>query len=323
MLPARYARSVPCMLELLIADKRSSARGVVSLILESPDRSDLPSWEPGAHVDVHLPGGKIRQYSLCGDPEVANQWRIAVLLEPEGRGGSKSVHEDLAVGAHVSVGAPRNNFRLQPSEQYLLLGGGIGITPLIPMATVLSRKGARTTLVYCGRDEGSMAFTDELRALDNEFVAVPENKCGRPDFVALISRLDPGATVYCCGPPGMIDAVRRACSSRADIALRVEQFGSSADASDATSRAFEVELVQSGIVAEIPAGTSILEVLDRIGVFVPSACQSGVCGSCIVPVLAGEVDHHDTVLTDEERAAGDQMCLCVSRGLTPRLILDV
>ncbi|PWK48194.1 PDR/VanB family oxidoreductase [Actinoplanes xinjiangensis] len=293
------------------------AKGVVALELRSADGRELPAWSPGAHVDVHLAPGLTRQYSLCGDPADRSVWRIAVRREEPGRGGSQHVHDRLSERDLIEVGEPRNHFPLLPAPRYLFLAGGIGITPILPM---LAAAEAPWELHYAGRTAASMPFRDELPA-DRRVTLHPEDECGRIDLDALLSRHEPGTLVYCCGPEGMLRAVEEGCARWPGRPLRLERFTPAP--AEGPDEAFEVELARSGRTLTVPAGRSILDVVEAAGVGVLSSCREGTCGTCETTVLAGAVDHRDTLLTAEERAADDTMFLCVSRSRGPRLVLDL
>ncbi|MEU8662470.1 PDR/VanB family oxidoreductase [Actinoplanes philippinensis] len=295
------------------------ARGVVALDLRSADGRELPAWTPGAHVDVHLAPGLTRQYSLCGDPADRSVWRIAVRREDAGRGGSRHVHERLSEQDPIEVGEPRNHFPLQPAARYVFLAGGIGITPILPM---LAAAAAPWELHYAGRDAASMPFLDRL-AGDDRVTLYPEDERGRVDLDALLGRQPPGTLVYCCGPEGMLRAAEEACAHRPDVSLRVERFTPVTAGGAGRREGFEVELAATGRTLTVPAGRSILEVVEDAGVSVLSSCREGTCGTCETTVLSGAVDHRDSLLTPAERAANDTIFLCVSRAAGPRLVLDL
>ncbi|WP_430667215.1 PDR/VanB family oxidoreductase [Jatrophihabitans telluris] len=278
----------------------------------------LPSWEPGAHVDLHLPSGTVRQYSLCSDPADLRRYRIAVLDVDGGRGGSREAHRALEVGDRVRVSAPRNHFPLHSAPEYLLIAGGIGITPILPMARSLAAGTAAVRLVYVGRSRPSMAFIDELTALGVDTRIVTDDVDGRLD----LSALDIGsAAVYACGPVGLLDALAERVPSQS---LHVERFTAEPAARDAHrgSDIFEVELAQSGLVLVVQPGVSVLQAIRSAGVDVPSSCEMGICGTCETKVLSGDIDHYDDLLTEAERASGATMMICVSRSRGPRLTLD-
>ena len=312
-------------LDLVVAAAEPAAAGVLLLTLRRPDGGDLPAWTPGGHVDLVLRADLIRQYSLCGDPADRSALQVAVLCEPAGRGGSRFVHERLTHGVPVRVRGPRNNFQLVDAERYLFIAGGIGITPIRPMIAAAAAAGADWRLVYGGRTRASMAFATELRERHPEQVSVcPQDEIGLLDLDAALGEPAAGTVVYCCGPEPLIAAVQDRCRSWPPGSLHVERFAPVPDAAGAgPGTAFEVELSLSGKTLTVPVGTSILRAVEEAGVQVLSSCREGTCGTCETPVLAGVPEHHDSLLTDEERAAGDAMMICVSRSRTPRLVLEL
>ena len=308
-------------MRLEVTARHELADGVVGLTLGAVDGAPLPAWEPGAHVDLLLRPGLVRQYSLCGDPADRRSWRIAVLREPAGRGGSAHVHDHLTVGERVTVAGPRNRFPLLRSPSYLFIAGGIGITAILPMLATAQRWGARWRLVYGGRRRASMAFLGELAAYGTRVTVRPQDECGLLDLDAALRPPAPDTLVYTCGPEPLLVAVSERCRDWPAGSLHVERF--TAPPTTPTGGAFEVELRASGRTLTVPAGGSILRALEDAGVAVLSSCREGTCGTCETDVLDGVADHRDAVLTDAERAAGDVMMICVSRSLTPRLVLDL
>jgi ferredoxin-NADP reductase len=310
-------------LTLEVRAKETVADGVVALTLGHPDGTRLPDWTPGSHIDLVLPDGTTRQYSLCGDRWDPYTYRVAVLREPAGRGGSAYVHDRLAPGERVGVGGPRNHFPLVPADRYLFLAGGIGITPLLPMIHQAELMGIDWQLVYGGRSRASMAFRAELEAAYGDRVhQVPQDECGLPDLAAWLSEPAPGTKVYCCGPGPLLAAVEEACAHWPPYSLRTERF-TAALAGPVRRAPFEVELRRSGRTVTVTEDTTVLRALRGAGVDVLSSCEQGVCGTCLVPVLDGTPDHRDSVLAEHERAAGDCMMPCVSRCRSPRLVLDL
>ncbi|QKV80155.1 PDR/VanB family oxidoreductase [Amycolatopsis sp. Hca4] len=303
-------------LSLLVDRKEKLADGVVALALRLPGGEPLPPWEPGAHIDLVLPGF-VRQYSLCGDPSERSVYRVAVLREPGGRGGSAYVHDSLSAGDRVPVEAPRNHFALVEASRYLFVAGGIGITPILPMLNRVAREGREWRLVYGGRTRSSMAFADELAEHGDRVVFRPQDEHGLLDLPAALASAGPGTAVYCCGPEPLLAAME----ALEPPELHVERFTPLADEGPRT--AFEVELAGSGRVLPVPADRSILEVVEEAGVTVLSSCREGTCGTCETGVLGGEPDHRDSVLTADERLENEVMMLCVSRACSPRLVLDL
>ncbi|MGW2492154.1 PDR/VanB family oxidoreductase [Streptomyces sp. NPDC001606] len=305
---------------LVVTDRRREADGVISLALRG---SGLPPWEPGAHLDLTLADGLERQYSLCGDPAERDVWRIAVLREPEGRGGSAFVHERLRVGETVRVRGPRNNFPLRPADRYLFIAGGIGITPILPMLRAVEAAGADWSLLYGGRTRGSMAFLDELTGRYGQRVAVrPQDETGLLDLSAYLGAPQPDTAVYCCGPGPLLDAVEQYCAANGGPEPRMERFQPRAQAASPDAP-FQLVLARSGLTLSVPEHTSVLETVRAAGVEVLFSCAEGTCGTCETDVLEGVPDHRDSLLTAQERAAGQTMMICVSRCRGERLILDL
>ncbi|AIJ24306.1 PDR/VanB family oxidoreductase [Amycolatopsis methanolica] len=311
-------------LDVLLERKEELAAGVVRLTLRHPAGDPLPEWEPGAHLDLVLGEGMVRQYSLCGDPADRGVLQVAVLREPDGRGGSAWVHDRLSTGDTVRVRGPRNHFRLVDSPRYLFVAGGIGITPIVPMIVRAEASGADWRLVYGGRSRASMAFREELVARYGDRVDIrPQDETGLLDLGELLGAPRDGVAVYCCGPEPLLAAVEQRCAVWPPGSLHVERFSPKAGADAGERTTFEVELAASGRTVTVPPDKSILAAVEEAGVSVLSSCQEGTCGTCETPVLDGVPDHRDSLLTDEERAANDTMMICVSRSCGPRLVLDL
>ena len=302
-------------LDVVVTGRRAEADGVVGLTIALPDGGALPAWTPGAHVEIDLPGGWIRHYSLCGDPADPAQWRIAVLREADGRGGSRVLADEVVEGRRLRLRGPRNHFPLHPARRYVFVAGGIGITPLLPMVRAADAARADWVLHYGGRTRASMAFVEQLT--DDRVRLYPQDEVGMLDLDALLGEVGPDTLVYCCGPTGLIEAVER----RGLPNLHVERF--TAEPVDLAGDAFEVVCERSGVTATVPDGTTVLEAVRDAGIDVLSSCEEGICGTCETTVLAGEPDHRDHLLTDEEQAAGETMMICVSRCRGPRLVLDL
>src|SRR3954452_4072627 len=305
-----------------VAAKRVRARDVVELELEPVDGS-FPAWQADAHVDVRLGPEITRQYSLCGDPAESDRWRIAVRKDPIGRGGSAHVHERTAVGDVLTVRGPRNNFALVDAPAYLFIAGGIGITPLLPMVREVAGRDAPWRLVYLGRSRATMPYLDDLAAHRGRVVVGPSEERGRFDLAALFDGTDAGTAVYCCGPEALLGAVEVLAAERGLVA-HVERFAPRPRPTGAAAdRGFEVVLADTGRRITVTADESVLDAVNRAGASVPSTCREGTCGTCEVRVLAGTPEHRDSVLSAEERAAGDYMMTCVSRATSPSLTLDL
>ena len=305
--------------ELLVSRREFVADGVLALTLRQPSGGPLPGWEAGAHIDLLLGGGLERQYSLCGDPGDRSSWRIAVLREPEGRGGSAYVHEWVGEGDLVRVRGPRNRFRLQSAPGYRFIAGGIGITPLLPMLAAADAAGADWSLLYGGRTLKSMAFTEELASYGDRVTLSPQDEAGLLDLGAVLDPLPSGTLVYCCGPESLVDAVQALCPPQA---LRVERFRAQ-ERETGTEGEFEVRLARSGRTLTVLPGVSVLDTVRAAGVEVLYSCTEGTCGTCETDVLEGVPEHRDSVLTPDERRTGETMLICVSRCRGSRLVLDL
>jgi ferredoxin-NADP reductase len=310
--------------DVLVHRKDRVADGVVTLTLRDPAGDALPDWQPGAHLDLVLRPDLVRQYSLCGDPADRDTLRVAVLREPAGRGGSAYVHDELAEGQRIRIRGPRNHFPLVPARRYLFIAGGIGITPILPMVAAARAEGADWQLLYGGRTRGSMAFRAELAELSPDRVVLrPQDETGLLDLDSVLGVPRDGTAVYCCGPEPLLAAVQERCAHWPAGTLHVERFTAKPDADAGPKTTFEVELARSGRTLTVPADRTVLQAVEDAGVPVLSSCQEGTCGTCETVVLDGVPDHRDSVLTDEERAIGDAMMICVSRSRTARLVLDL
>ncbi|MFD9036923.1 PDR/VanB family oxidoreductase [Streptomyces bottropensis] len=313
-----------------VVSRRTVADGVTSLLLAPHDGVPLPRWQPGAHIDVVLPTGTVRQYSLCGPTAVTDRWRIAVLREPDGRGGSRWIHDEVRETSELRIRGPRNNFPLRQAARYLFVAGGIGITPLLPMIAEVHAAGADWSLLYGGRSRASMAFLSELEGYGERVTVRPQDEYGLLGLAGHLGEPDPSAVVYCCGPAGLIDAVEAHCATWPAGTLNVERFAAApgppsgeGDGEGEGDEPFEVELRSSGVMLTVRPGQSVLRAVEAAGAPVLSSCEEGICGSCETAVLAGDIDHRDALLTEDERAAGDTMLICVSRARGGRLVLDL
>lgn len=304
--------------EVFVEGRAELADGVVGLTLRAVDGGTLPSWRPGAHIDVVLGDGLVRQYSLCGDPNDTRTWRLGVLKEGP---GSTVVHERVRPGDKLVTRGPRNHFALEDASGYLFLAGGIGITPILPMVAAADAAGIEWRLVYGGRRRSTMAFLDVLSAYGDKVDIRPQEEFGLLDLDAALATAAPGTLVYCCGPEPMLAAAEERCAVLTPGSLRTERF--TPKPVTGPNEAFEVELALSGRTLPVEPGLSILETVEKAGVDVLSSCREGTCGTCETPVLEGEPDHRDSVLTEAERADGSFMMICVSRARGPRLVLEL
>ena len=306
------------VLELEVTALRQESDCVLSVELADPVRRLLPAWEPGAHIDLGLPD-HVRQYSLMGDPAARDHYRIAVLREPESAGGSSYIHAILRPGELVEVGGPRNNFPLVAADTYLMIAGGIGITPLLPMIRQLQAEGKPWQLLYGGRSRRSMAFLADL--LGDERVRIhPFDEDGHLDLDTALGTPADGTAVYCCGPEGLIAAVEQRCESWPAGALHVERFAARPRDDEADLKAFDLVLAKSGRRLTVPADSTALDVLDAAGIDLPNACRDGVCGSCETRVVSGVPLHRDALAAP---GCTDVIYPCVSRAQSAELVLDL
>jgi vanillate O-demethylase ferredoxin subunit len=292
---------------------------------------ELPPFSAGSHIDVALRDGTIRQYSLCNDPEERSRYVFAVQREDKGRGGSRAIFQQLHVGSIVAISQPRNNFPLnERALSHLLLAGGIGITPMMAMIHRLSRIGANFKLHYCTRTQNRTAFRRQLQAFVGtgqvEFHHDEGDRSRSFDLVRALTRPKPQCHVYCCGPSAFVDAALSSTAHWPPEAIHVERFSVaapqiSADASGVAESSFHVKLRRSGILLEVPADKSIVQVLREHGVEVPTSCEAGLCGTCRTPYVDGVPEHHDFVLSDDERQR--DVLICCARARTPTLVLDI
>ncbi len=308
-----------------VVERRPEADGVVSLHLAACDGGVLPDWEPGAHIDLVLPGGLTRQYSLCGDPARRDVWTIGVLLGPNSRGGSRFIHGNLAAGDTLTIAGPRNNFGLVDMARYLFIAGGIGITPILPMVRRAAAAGAPWVLVYGGRTRRSMAFIEDIgRHAGGEVHLVPQDEMGHPDLPRFLAGHQPDMAVYCCGPGPLIDAVEARCLMARPASLHRERFAPSTKTEAVgDDDAFEVELARSGRRITVPEGCGLLATLEEAGYAITNSCRAGICGTCLLRVIDGTPQHNDDLLSDEQRAAGNLILPCVSRSRSKLLVLDL
>lgn len=308
---------------LTVRDRTVASDGVVTLTLARPDGARLPDWAPGAHIDLLLANGATRQYSLCGDRWDSHTYRVGVLREPGGRGGSAYVHDALMPGGRVGLGGPRNHFAMVPSPRYLFVAGGIGITPLLPMIGQAELVGADWSLLYGGRTRTSMAFLDELARYGDRVRVAPQDEEGLLDLDAALGEPREDTVVYCCGPAPLLDALARASAGWAPHRVRTERFTAAEQGPPQRAEPFEVELARTGTTVTVTPADTVLAAARRAGASTLSSCRQGTCGTCETAVLRGVPDHRDSILGDAERAAGDVMFPCVSRSAGDRLVLDL
>jgi vanillate O-demethylase ferredoxin subunit len=323
------------LITVRVARRSTEAEDICSYELVSADGAPLPEFSAGAHIDVHVRPGLVRQYSLCNAPAERHRYLIGVLRDAASRGGSRAMHDEIHEGTSLQISVPKNHFPLAGARRSLLLAGGIGVTPMLAMAEALSAQGADFALHYCTRSPERTAFRARLQ--DAPFasrVRFHFDSAQPLDLPALLAAEDRAAHVYYCGPAGFIAHVK-ACAAAAGWPaqqLHVEYFGAAsgtaaapaaAAGGDSGDQPFEIRLASSGAVYTVPADRSALSVLRDAGVFVPASCEQGVCGTCLTRVLEGVPDHRDLYLTEEEQQANDIFAPCCSRACGGTLVLDL
>ncbi|MDO8252253.1 MAG: PDR/VanB family oxidoreductase [Rhodoferax sp.] len=314
----------PDFMSLTVTRKERVANGITLFELRRADGTPLPPFTAGSHLTVQVPNGTRRNYSLCSDPADTSHYQIAVKRDERGRGGSVSMSDDVQAGQLLLVSSPRNNFALaERAGSFLFVAGGIGITPILSMMRHLKRSGDRPfKLYYCTRDADSTAFIPELTAEFGGAVTVHHDNGDIDQALDLWPVLEKpsGAHVYCCGPRGLMDSVEDMSGHWPSGTVHFESFGVDAKAF-AENQPFRVKLEKTQQTLDVPADKSILETLRAYGLRVPSSCESGTCGSCKTRLLAGEAEHRDMVLRDDEK--NDHIMVCVSRAKSPELVLDL
>lgn len=311
-------------LDVVVARRDDLATDIVGLELQSADGAPLPTWDAGAHVDLFIRSGLVRQYSLTGDP-TAGEYRLGILLDPKSRGGSTVVHTQIQQGHRLRIGKPRNNFKLvQDAAHSILFAGGIGITPMLAMAHALNARGASWEMHYCARSADRMAFLDELSVFGDRVKihldAGPADQ--QLDIDSVLQSPDSGRHLYVCGPNGFMDFVTNAATNQgwSQNCVHLERFGAEVNTDGAP---FTVVAAKSGKTFDVAPGQTIAEQLNAHGINVQVSCQSGVCGTCLTPVVEGMPDHRDLVQTDTEKASNAKITVCCSRSKTRKLVLDV
>jgi vanillate monooxygenase ferredoxin subunit len=317
------------LLTLRVAHRRIEAEDIVSFELVSPNGCELPAFDAGAHIDVHVPSGPVRQYSLCNSPDERYRYQIAVLRDDQSRGGSAGMHEAVCEGDEIRVSAPRNHFPLaQGNVKHLLLAGGIGLTPLLCMAEHLGRAGASFEMHYCARSRMRAAFLERIAgspwAGHVQYHFDDGDDAQRLDFYVLLAQPQADTHLYVCGPQGFMNAVLDTARTMGwpDHQLHYEFFAG-APIRSANDGAFEVRLARSGRIVPIPAQRTVIQALADAGVDVPVSCEQGICGTCITRVIDGKPDHRDLYLSPEEQARNDQFLPCCSRAKSRMLVLDL
>jgi ferredoxin-NADP reductase len=299
---------------------------VVALTFAGADGAPLPPWRPGAHLDIHLPSGRVRQYSLCGDPARQDSYRIAVRRIPDGGGGSAEMHDVLSVGSQVTTNGPRNAFPLtvpgygSPTQRLRFVAAGIGITPILPMMRHVDALGVEWSMIYAGRSRDSLPFLGEVAEFGDRVEIRTDDERGVPTADQLLGDCTDGTAVYACGPAPMLTAIRAALAARDNVELHFERF---AAPPVIDGEEFSVRVASTGVTVQVGAEETLLSALQRGDVWPPYSCRQGFCGTCRTRVLDGSVDHRDTLLTEPERADG-MMLICISRAAKgQRLTLDL
>jgi vanillate O-demethylase ferredoxin subunit len=304
------------------------ADGVMYLELIDPSGGDLPEFTAGSHIEIQLPNGLIRPYSLCGSSADRKAYELGVLLETNGRGGSKSVHEEIVLGAKLRISYPKNHFPLAVAKHSILFAGGIGITPILSMAHKLFDDATSFEMHYCSRSRSRTAFLERIQAapfsskvqfhFDDE---VEEQKLKAAE---ILKNTDPATHIYVCGPKGFMDHVIQTAKDLdwPDTQIHFEYFKSEIVKKD-DDGSFEVEYRPSGLVVRVPADVTVAQALIEAGVEVPLSCEQGICGTCVMQVVDGNPDHRDVCLSDEDKDLKKMFTPCCSRSQSARLVLDL
>ncbi|QYB04777.1 PDR/VanB family oxidoreductase [Rhodococcus sp. USK10] len=309
---------------VIVVARQHETPDVVSLELALPGGGELPRWTPGAHIDIEVGDAGVRQYSLCGDPQDRFRWRVGVLLERDGRGGSRYLHRQVAPGSTLTVSLPRNNFALDEGRTYIFVAGGIGITPILPMIAAAEDEGASWSLHYGGRTRQSMAYRDEVSVHGSRVSVLPQDECGLLPLGDILAGGDPSAQIYCCGPEPLLAAVESALGPAESRRLHLERFRPRTVGEDSgPDRDFTVKIASTGATIRVGEDQSIVDALEDAGITVETSCREGTCASCETSVIEGEVCHRDSVLSAGEREQSASIMLCVSRARSDLLVLDL
>ena len=316
------------MIDVMVVSRNNEAQDICSFELANVDGNPLPAFSAGAHIDVHLPDGLIRQYSLCNHPEERHRYLIGVLKDPASRGGSRSLHEPIHSGAHLRISEPRNLFPLaHQARRSLLFAGGIGITPILCMAERLAHAGADFELHYCARSSERAAFVQRLRDApfaDRVFLHFDEQAHTALDAAKVLATPEDNVHLYVCGPGGFMQHVLDSARAQGwqEDCLHREYFAA-APLDSSNDGSFSVKVGSSGQVFEVPADKTVVQVLESHGIEIAMSCEQGICGTCLTRVLEGVPEHRDLFLTEDEQALNDQFTPCCSRSKTPLLVLDI
>lgn len=315
-------------LRVRVLARRKESLQIDSFELGAADAGELPAFDAGAHIDVYLPNGLVRQYSLCNRPDQQDVYRIAVLCDIGGRGGSKAMHETIFPGDVIRIGLPRNAFRLHPGKHHrTLLAGGVGITPLLSMAHALHQRGSPFDLHYFARSRSHAAFVNELRgapfAGSVEFHFDDERSSRAPAIAQIMGRVAAGTHLYACGPAGLLTRLQELATQhghRPDH-FHFENFSPAPPVRGEAE--FEVRLVRSGRSVRVGSNETVVAAVARAGVDIPVSCEQGICGTCLTAVLDGLPDHRDQYLTEAEHRRNDRFTPCCSRASSACLVLDL
>jgi vanillate O-demethylase ferredoxin subunit len=316
------------MIDVVVVSRNNEAQGICSYELASVDDNALPPFSAGAHIDVHLPGGLIRQYSLCNHPDERHRYLIGVLRDPASRGGSQSLHEQIKAGDRLRISEPRNLFPLaHEARRSLLFAGGIGITPILCMAERLAHSGADFEMHYCARSSERAAFVERIRNspfADRVFLHFDEQPETALNAARVLANPQPDVHLYVCGPSGFMQYVLDSARTQGwhEPAMHREYFAGVPVVSS-NDGSFSVKVGSTGQVFDIPADKTVVQVLESHGIDIPMSCEQGVCGTCLTRVLEGVPEHRDMFLTEEEQACNDQFTPCCSRSKSPMLVLDI
>jgi tetrachlorobenzoquinone reductase len=315
------------LLQARVRTLRYEAAGVLSVELVPESAHSFPAFTAGAHVDLHLPNGVTRSYSLVNSPDETGRYVLGVLLDPRSRGGSRFVHESLRCGTVLTIGAPRNHFPLdERAGESVLIAGGIGVTPILCMYRRLRELGKTARVVYCARSRTQAAFLDAFAALGGDVVLwFDDEHDGQAfDLTTFLAGQNTGAHIYCCGPLPMLAAYEGACASAGIVNVHLERFAAGPVALAAPAGAYVVHLQRSGRTIDVPAGARLLDTLLAEGIACDYSCGEGICGACETAVLEGTPEHRDSVLSEAERLAGKSMMICVSGARSgSKLVLDL
>jgi vanillate O-demethylase ferredoxin subunit len=314
------------LLTVQVADVRAEACDVMTLELRAVGGGQLPPFDPGAHLDLHLPNGLVRQYSLTNDWRERDRYVIGVGRAEKSRGGSDYVHSQIRAGMQLKISVPRNNFPLDPEAQrFLFIAGGIGVTPIMAMIRWCVAQSKPWRIIYAARSRQRAAFYEQICGLARSSAQFHfDDEAGQVlDAAQAMSSWSSGERIYCCGPTPLMEAVKALSEQLPPDTVRFEWFTVPESDEPQESESFSVRLERSGREFQVPADKSILEVLEENGFEIPFSCREGLCGTCVTNVLEGEPDHRDYVLSDEERESGKMMTICCSRSKSPSLTLDV